>query len=181
VSENQRLWHGGIPDLKAGDLLLPPSVTGNGRQAKIAADIARRHPGVDLDQVRSDDPSRDWVHFTPHRHIAQAYAASCRRDYGGGALYVVEPVGEVEPDPDFPIQGLRAHAARIVRVYDPHVNLSDDRAAAIFAASTAVERGITVRDQRRNAAALVRNSRDSRPRQTIVVPPGGIQAAREKS
>lgn len=169
---DQRMWHGGIPGLEPGDLLLPPSVTGNARIATVHAALCAEHPGLDPDAIIPDDTSPDWVHFTPHRNVALGYAGTSRRDYGAGALYVVEPIGHVEVDPDFPVQGLRAHAARIVTVYDPHVNISEARAANLHAAALAVERGTTVQQQKASLRRFVRNAeRSTRPPQTIMLHP----------
>lgn len=144
-----RLWHGGWAGLKPGELLLPPTATGNGRQRDRNADLLAAHPGIDPALITHDDPlSDDWVYFTPHRNVALAYAGTARQDFGSAALYVVEPVGAVETDPDFPIQGLRARSATVVKVYDPHVTISRDRAASLHMAALAVERGTTRRQQR---------------------------------
>lgn len=168
-----RLWHGGFPDLKPGDLLLPPSATGQHRQAAMVNEMISAHPGFDPDDVRPDDRSPHWVHFTPHRNVALAYAASARTDYGRGALYVVEPIGPVEVDPDMPVQGLRAHTARIVTVYDPCVNISDSRSASLHAATIAVERGTSRRVQRECLDRYVRTAvSSSTPVQVFTAGPG---------
>lgn len=78
-----RLWHGGIPDLKVGDLIRPASETGTERS------ITRRAAGL---------ASPGHVHLTSDRNAARAYAAA----YPNGALYVAEPIGDTEPDPDAP-------------------------------------------------------------------------------
>ena len=86
-------WHGG-PRI-TGDRLLPGTVTG-----------ATRAGGV-----------VPWVCLTPHRSLALTYAATC-----DGWVYEVEPLGEVEQDPDSslpPGDSLRCREARIVRRYKP--------------------------------------------------------------
>lgn len=172
TTEPVRLWHGGIPGLSVGELLLPPSVTGNARGRRIAADLAARCRGLTVDEMVPDDPSPDWVHFTPVRNLALAFAVSTRRDFGAGALYVVEPVGPAEIDPDFPVQGLRAHSARILRVYDPHVNISDARAASLHVKALAVERQTTVTEQVTSLNRYVRNAVvATRPLQTFRISP----------
>jgi hypothetical protein len=177
MTDDTRLWHGGIPGLRVGDLLLPPSVSGNDRIARIHARLLATRPGIDPDAITPDDASPDWVHFTPHRNVALAYAGTSRRDYGSGALYVVDPIGEVETDPDFPVQGLRAHAARIVTVYDPHVNISEARAANLHAIALAVERGTTIRQQKDSLHRFVHNAeRSTRPPQTIMMTPAQDRA-----
>ena len=153
-----RMWHGGLAGLTVGELLLPPATTGNARQATGRDRIAREHPGLNLNAVTPDDLDPGWVHFTPHRNVALAYAGAAARDFGAGALYVVEPVGEVETDPDMPVQCLRARSATIVTVYDPHVTISPGRTARLHAAATAAERGVTRREQIRAMDQMVRNT-----------------------
>lgn len=108
-----RLWHGGKPGLTVGDMVLPSSVTG---VEPATLGVAERLGG-DAETVR-----RDRVYVTSDRQVATAYAAM----FPNGALYEVEPVGTVEPDPDCLVEGLswRAPAARVVRVVDPVVWLS---------------------------------------------------------
>lgn len=167
-----RLWHGGWPHLRPGDLLLPPATTGNARQAAGRARLLTV-PGVNAAAITLDDASPDWVHFTPHRRVALAFAATSARQFGHGALYVVDPVGPVETDPDMPVQGLRAHAARIVTVYDPHVRLPDDEAARLHAALLAVERGRPVAEMRAEMYRVVDQARAALDRAGMTYPPVG--------
>lgn len=102
-----RLWHGGVPGLKVGDLIRPASETGTEHS------ITRRAAGLaNPGHVRDDQ-----VHLTTDRNAARAYAAA----YPNGALYVAEPIGDTEPDPDAPDIAIRCPAARITAVYDPCV------------------------------------------------------------
>jgi hypothetical protein len=108
-----RLWHGGVPGLAPGALVLPSAVTGVepatlGRVAELGGD--------------AETTRRDRVYVTSDRQVAAAYAAL----FPNGALYEVEPVGPVEPDPDCLVPGLSARclSARVVRVADPVVLLS---------------------------------------------------------
>lgn len=159
TTDDARLWHGGIAGLKVLDLILPPSITGNNRQAATREHLAGiASPGI-LEQVTPDDVSPDWVHFTPHRNYALAYAAAASFDFGAGALYVVEPIGDVETDPDQPVSSLRAHAAVVVTVYDPHVRITGRRMASLQAQIIAAERGGTPREQMRSLDRMcARNS-----------------------
>jgi hypothetical protein len=115
--ETTRLWHGGAPDLKPGDPLLPPIVTGVYSRLQIsleegATEIAQRP---------------DLVYATTYRTLARAWAGVWTGDgtrHGGGALYIVE-LDDPEPDDDLlPSPGLsyQASSGRIVSVYDPHVS-----------------------------------------------------------
>jgi len=103
-------FHGGYPGLKPGDLLLPPDQTGTDhRLSATSAEL-----GAPAYATRAD-----IVYVTTLRDAARSYAAF----YPDGALYRVEPVGDLEPDPDCAEPGLSWHcpAARIAAVVDPVV------------------------------------------------------------
>lgn len=104
-----RYFHGGIPGLKPGALILPPDTTGTSRTlAHYSEQLA------DSGHVR-----RDRVYVTTGRDVAKVYAAF----YPDGALYEVEPDGERVPDPDCEVPGVsfECPVARVVRVVDPVV------------------------------------------------------------
>jgi hypothetical protein len=106
-----RYFHGGIPGLKPGQLLLPPNTTGTDRTlATYSEQLA------DSGHVR-----RDRVYLTVGRDVAKVYAAF----YPDGALYEVEPDGDTVPDPDCAVPGVsfECPAARVLRVVDPVVLL----------------------------------------------------------
>lgn len=100
-------WHGG-PTVR-GDMLQPPTITGRSTSGNDEA----------------------WVYVTPVRSLAETYAATCR-----GWLYEVEPIGDVEQDPDSVLpagQSLRCRTARIRRRY--RLSRAEcDRASAVVAA-----------------------------------------------
>lgn len=103
-----RYFHGGRPNMKRGQMILPPSVTG----FRAAADCL---PGqVDASHVR-----RDRVFVTSAADAAAVFAAlypSIRRP---GCVYQVEPLGPLEPDPDClePGHSWQCQRARIIRVH----------------------------------------------------------------
>lgn len=160
-----RLWHGGVAGLAVGDTLLPPETTGNARQTANRDHLTARFPNMDASLVTPDDASPGWVHFTPLRQVALAYAGSASWDFGAGALYVVEPVGAVEVDPDMPVTSLRARSARIVTVYDPLVTMTERRAARLHAQAVAMERGSSYREawegMQRHCERIKRGARGS--------------------
>lgn len=103
-------FHGGYPGLKPGDLLLPPDATGTEhRLSAVSAEL-----GGPEHATRTD-----VVYLAADRDVARAFAAF----YPDGALYRVEPEGDLEPDPDSGIPGLswQCPAARIAAVVDPVV------------------------------------------------------------
>jgi hypothetical protein len=89
-----RLWHGGAPGRRVGDLLLPPSGTG----------LARTHRsmslGYGLTQIGQRD---DRVYLTSDKELARAYAGMWTRQgggMGGGSLYKVATDDPLDPDAD---------------------------------------------------------------------------------
>ncbi|MFB7496030.1 hypothetical protein ACFC09_15285 [Streptomyces sp. NPDC056161] len=102
-----RYFHGGVPGLAPGGIILPPEATGTGRT--LTTDV--------LDM--GGQARRDRVYVTTGREVARVYAAL----YPDGALYVVEPVGELVADRDCAVAGVswECPAARVVRVVDPVV------------------------------------------------------------
>lgn len=108
-----RYWHGGVPGLRPGDAILPPSESATTRRLvnsaphSIPADIARD----------------DVVYLATNREVAKGYAAY----YPDGALYEVQPDAEIEPDPDCRVDGLSWRCARatVLRVVDPVVLLRE--------------------------------------------------------
>jgi len=104
-------YHGGAPGLRLGQDLLPPTATGH----RAAVDYVRPGtPGAEL--VR-----RDRVYFTEDPMVADLFAALYPAALGGW-VYEVDPVGLVEPDPDYRGPGggsLQAPMAVVVRVLGP--------------------------------------------------------------
>lgn len=112
-----RLFHGGVPDLRVGDLIVP------GRER-------RHHDGCPWCEARNqgeahlgmDGPSQhvDRVYLTSNRLYAKYYASL----WGRGDLYQVEPVGEVEKSTEDTVETFMAAAARVVAVLDRAVLLT---------------------------------------------------------
>lgn len=107
-------WHGGAPGLREGGYILPRSVTRTSSYADIEADYVG---------------AADRVHITIDKQYAafhaSAYILPGGTDPGGGTLYVVEPDGRLEPDPDdVPGQSFTVPRARIVRVAQTWVEMS---------------------------------------------------------
>jgi hypothetical protein len=110
-------YHGGAPDLRQGDQLLP----GHGR---------RQHDGCPWCEARAaggaflgmDPPAeREAVYFTPVRLYAKFHASM----YGRGDLYRVEPVGDAERSTEDSLETWTAPAARVLSVYDRAVLLTN--------------------------------------------------------
>lgn len=110
-------YHGGVPDLRPGDLLLP----GHTR---------RHHDGCPWCESRAaggaflgmDGPSLlPAVYFTPVRLYAKFHASM----YGRGDLYRVEPVGDLSRSTEDSLETWTAPEARVVSVYDRAVLLTN--------------------------------------------------------
>lgn len=111
-----RLYHGGTPGLRPGDLVEP----GHHRPVHdgcpwCAANAAGQHaPGSPL------TGRLDRVYLTPHRLYAAHYASL----YGRGDLYRVEPVGDIERSTEDSIETWTAPAARVLAAVDRAVLLT---------------------------------------------------------
>ncbi|MDR3589278.1 MAG: hypothetical protein P4N41_06410 [Negativicutes bacterium] len=98
-----RYYHGGIPGLNPGDMLLPPAVTGKSTLLEHAKEI---------------DPNcvqrADRVYIVTEREMADVYALV----YPYGDTYKVRPVGELEHDADCKEPGLsfQCEKAEIIAV-----------------------------------------------------------------
>ena len=97
-------YHGGPDGFSVGRWLLPPSITRvRTYNADAAADLGMPNPAA-----------ADRVYLATQPEIALLFAASHKRPM----IYVVEPDGDVEPDPDYsgpPGQSVACKRARIVR------------------------------------------------------------------
>jgi hypothetical protein len=118
-----RFFHGGAPDLSPGDLLTPRE-PGDQRHLVDNCPVceARRRGAPSAYDVNHNF---DRVYITTVRAVARGFAAG----YPKGALYSVEPVGDIEPDPEQPPGydepvNFAVHAARVLSVLDPLVALS---------------------------------------------------------
>lgn len=137
-----RLWHGGVPGLKPGGLVVPGErhyVDGCAVcEAKQRGENYRVAGGV-VDPLNRHE---DMVYMTSDREYARFYASK----YPRGDLYTVEPVGEVmdvgEEDP-FPTWVARS--ARVVSVYDTYVQLSDKQRGTLLRKWRRIDEGRTWR------------------------------------
>ena len=126
----ERWYHGGVPGLKRGDKILPPSVTGAVSIADLdAPDISARVAAVH---------SRDRVYLAADASDARLWASLAHAHGGrtrGGDLYEVTPDAPLEPDPDY-LAGdggsAQCVSATIVRVIERRVpRPSPDTIAAL--------------------------------------------------
>lgn len=123
-----KYWHGGAAGLQVGELILPPSHTG----AASTADLA-------------DMPTRrDRVYFTTVYELARGYAAHTS---GRNAVYQVEPLGQVETDPDYPRVGWQAAKARIVEVSENDVTMTPQQRTQLHQPYERYEDGGLIHDE----------------------------------
>lgn len=109
-----RLFHGGVPGLRPGDLIEP----GHHRPSHDGCPwcAAREDGTATLDPLPAHG---DRVYATPHKLYARFYASL----YGLGDLYRVAPVGETLPSREDPIETHTAPAYRVTQVVDRAVRL----------------------------------------------------------
>lgn len=126
------LYHGGVPDLRVGDLIEP----GNTRPvhegcAMCEANAARKSvPGSPITQ------HLDKVYLSPNRLYARHYASL----YGRGDLYRVEPVGDVVRSTEDSIETWMAPAARVASIIERAVLLTMSERRRLFRQWTDADR-----------------------------------------
>ena len=101
------LYHGGVRRLHRGGVILPPSSTGAPSTADYGADAVCR---------------QDRVYLTDELDMARMFAILAPPN-GKGDVYEVEPLGELERDPDYSGEGesWAVPMARVVRVVQRNV------------------------------------------------------------
>lgn len=110
-----RLFHGGAPSLRVGDLIEP----GHDRRVHEGCTWCASRP--ELPAERDGLPRRpDRVYLTTERWYAQYYASL----FGRGDLYQVEPIGDLERSTEDNVESWTAPAARIIAVLDRAVLLT---------------------------------------------------------
>lgn len=118
-----KYWHGGRPGLQPGTLLV-----GRSEAERTAADTSF-YSGTDTLGEPVPDPDR--VYLSSDREFARAFAALMQlRDTTTGVaqhgtVYAVEPIGDVQVDPDFASSGVSwsAPKARVTAVVEEQVDL----------------------------------------------------------
>jgi len=125
-----RLWHGGMPGLRPGDILM------GGHER-------RTHPGCPWCEARStgrtlvvdghpiDGPSArpDRLYLTADRDYARFYASL----WGRGDLYRVTPIGDLEvSDEDHAFPSWTAPSGQVVAVYARAVLLTMTQRRALL-------------------------------------------------
>jgi len=95
-------WHGGVGGLAVGDEIIPPNDQSLG---------APGHSALYMREARADR-----VYFATDRELARVFASIALRGRGAGALYRVQPIGNMLTDPDFPAVGLHSRRALILDV-----------------------------------------------------------------
>ncbi|MFJ4653798.1 hypothetical protein ACIP5Y_21235 [Nocardia sp. NPDC088792] len=124
--KTERYWHGGVPGLKPGDLITPRQPDDKQHLVDGCRTCEARRGGKPLAR---DDNDPSLVYVTTERDYARIYAAG----YPRGALYVVEPLGELtdRTGKHDPAPSWGCAAARVLSVYDRLVVLSDKQARSL--------------------------------------------------
>lgn len=134
-----RLWHGGVPDLKPGDLIEP----GHGRRhhdgclyCEARTEQAAGGPAPTIDPLAAHP---DQVYATTSREYARHYASL----WGRGDLYRVEPVGTPEQSTEDTIETWRAPAYRVTAVTERAVLLTAHQRRQLLRIWTAADQAAT--------------------------------------
>jgi len=115
-----RLWHGGIPDLRPGDLIQPGHDRPTHEGCPTCAARAAEKAGGPRPAIDGLAQHQGRVYLTTHRLYAKHYASL----YGRGDLYRVEPVGDLQHSTEDSIDTWTAPAARVIAVVDRAVQLT---------------------------------------------------------
>lgn len=121
-----RYWHGGAPGLRPGDIITPRDPNDTRHLVDGCEVCEARRQGAPLPD---DDNNPNHVYVTTDRDYARFYAFG----YPRGALYRVEPIGElVDRSENDPVPSWGCDAARILSVYDPVVNMTTNDALRLY-------------------------------------------------
>ena len=113
------LYHGGVPDLKPGDIIEPGHSRDNYDDCPICR--ARREKGASAIEGTGHP---EQVYCSRYRDYAAFYASM----YGKGDVYQVRPVGELEASIDEDFDGCyRCDRLVVVRAVERHVTLTPKR------------------------------------------------------
>lgn len=133
-----RYWHGGVPDLKPGDLITP-------------GHVRNTHPGCRYCEARSDGAAvvapdgslidaptgrPDRIYITADRDYARFYASL----WGRGDLYRVEPVGPCERSTEDHFETWCVESARVVAAVDRAVLLTPGQRRSLLRKWTEADR-----------------------------------------
>jgi hypothetical protein len=116
-----RLFHGGVPGLRPGDLIEPGPphvVDGCPICAARAQGLSYTTPGLGVIDPPTGRPDR--VYATSDREYARWYASK----YPRGDLYVIELLGDVDVSTEDRFPTWCAPAARVRSIYDRYVLLT---------------------------------------------------------
>lgn len=113
-----RLYHGGVPGLRIGELIEPRPGGDERHLIDGCPTCEARRRG---EQLADDDNDASLVYVTLDREYARIFAAG----YPKGALYVVQPIGDlVDRSAHDAAPSWGCPAAQVLSVYDPLVVLS---------------------------------------------------------
>lgn len=122
-----RYWHGGAPGLKPGDLLTPRK---GGDHAHLVKGCRVCEARRQAQPVEEDDNDPSMVYVTTDRDYARIYAFG----YPNGALYRVQPIGELSDREGHDLStAWGCEAARILAVYDARVQMTEKEVRKLMA------------------------------------------------
>ena len=136
------LYHGGVPDLKPGDIIEPGHSRDNYDDCPICR--ARREKGASAIEGTGHP---EQVYCSRYRDYAAFYASM----YGKGDVYQVRPVGELEASIDEDFDGCyRCDRLVVVRAVERHVTLTPKRRRKVIRLMQRLGGGICLNPLPRN-------------------------------
>lgn len=118
-----RLWHGGVPGLRPGDVV----VAGERHYVDGCAVCEAKQRG-ESSVVDPINQHEDRVYVTSDREYARFYASK----YPRGDLYTVEAVGDLVESEEDPFPTWHVEGARVVSVYATYVCLTDGQRRSLL-------------------------------------------------
>lgn len=116
-------FHGGVPGLSRGDLIVPGSphfVEG--------CKVCDAHKAGQSHAIEPATKHGDRIYVTTDREYARFYASK----YPRGDLYTVEPAGELVASTEDRFPTWHVESARVLGVYDVYVQLSRKQRGALL-------------------------------------------------
>lgn len=135
-----RYWHGGIPGLRAGDLIVPSAPNYVDNCPICAAKKAGINTPLDPLTVHPDH-----VYVTSDREYARFYASK----FPKGDLYRVEPIGELTESTEDRFPTWRVPSARVAGLVDRCVTLTDRQRTTLLNKWTAADREAVAASRRK--------------------------------
>lgn len=127
MEREPRYWHGGAPGLRKGDVI-SPRPEGDHRHLVAGCKVCEaRRKAAPLDE---DDNDPGLIYVTTEKDYARVYAFG----YPNGALYRVQPIGDLQSRDGHDVApSWGCTSAVVLSVYDGYVTMTEKEVRKIMA------------------------------------------------